>query len=200
MTGKRTARTGSRRLSAFLQISLDGYYRDRHGGMDFAHKDPGDAQWNRFVASNAKSGGMLLFGRTTYEMMAAWWPTPMAAQQMPEVAASMNALPRIVFSNMLKSVEWEGTTLVSGDAVRAVRALKAAPGPDMAILGSGKLVTSLAAAGLIDELQLVVNPVALGGGTSAFAGLKRPLGLSLVRTRAFENGSVVLWYEPAAEI
>jgi dihydrofolate reductase len=183
-----------RQLSAFLQISLDGSYQDAHGDMSFAHKAPDDTEWNRFVASNAKGGGVLLFGRTTYEMMASWWPTPMAAQAMPEVAASMNAMPKIVFSHTLKSAEWANTTLIQGDAIRAVRALKQQSGPDMATLGSGKLVTSLAAAGLIDTLQIVINPIALGGGTPIFAGLKKPLGFTLTGTKAFANGSVVLWY------
>jgi len=188
-----------RRLSAFLQISLDGYYCDANGDMGFAHKAPNDIEWNRFTASNAKGGGMLLFGRTTYEMMASWWPTPMAVQAMPEVAASMNALPKIVFSHTLKAAEWENTTLICGDAVRAVRTLKAQPGPDMATLGSGSLVTSLAAAGLVDSLQIVVNPIALGGGKAMFAGLKNPLGFRLEKTKAFKNGSVVLWYARAED-
>jgi dihydrofolate reductase len=189
--------TRPRTLSAFLQISLDGYYCDAHGNMDFAHKDPDDTEWNRFVTSNAKGGGMLVFGRTTYEMMAAWWPTPMAARAMPEVAASMNALPKIVFSRTLGAAEWENTTLIEGDAVRAMRALKAKPGPDMAILGSGSLVASLASAGLIDELQLVINPISLGGGKAVFSGLRKPLEWTLTRSRKFKNGSIVLWYAPA---
>ena len=193
-----TKGTKPRTLSAFLQISLDGYYCDAHGSMDFAHKPPDDTEWNRFVASNAKGGGVLVFGRTTYEMMASWWPTPMAAKAMPEVAASMNALPKIVFSKTLGAADWDNTTLIEGDAVRAMRALKANPGPDMAILGSGKLVASLAAAGLIDSLQLVVNPVALGGGKSVFSGLRKPLDFELTRTKKFKNGSIVLRYEPAS--
>jgi dihydrofolate reductase len=188
-----------RRLSAFLQISLDGYYCDKHGDMSFAHKSSENTEWNRFVAGNAKGGGKLLFGRTTYEMMAAWWPTPMAAKAMPSLATSMNAMPKVVFSRTLRSAEWKNTTLMNGDAVRAVKALKEQPGPDMATLGSGKLVTSLAAAGLIDTLQLVINPIALGGGKPIFGGLRKPLGFSLTKSKVFKNGSVVLWYERAPE-
>jgi dihydrofolate reductase len=193
---KSPARRSSKRrqLSVFLQISLDGYYCDAHGDMSFAHKAPDDTEWNRFVANNAKGGGMLLFGRTTYEMMSSWWPTPMAAQAMPEVAASMNAMPKVVFSRTLKSAEWENTTLIAGDAVRAVKVLKEKPGPDMATLGSGKLVTALAAAGLIDTLQIVINPIALGGGKPVFGGLRKPLGFTLTKTKAFKNGSIVCWY------
>ena len=60
-------------------MSLDGYFADVEGGIGWAHKDPDDAEWNEFVADNAKGGGQLLFGRITYEFMASYWPTPMAA-------------------------------------------------------------------------------------------------------------------------
>lgn len=188
--------TRSRQLGAFLQISLDGYYCDLHGDMSFAHKPPSDAEWHEFVAGNASGGGMLLFGRTTYDMMAAWWPTPMAAQAMPEVAARMNEMPKIVFSRTLRSADWSNTTLVKDDVVGTVRRMKAEPGPDMAILGSGSIVTQLAGAGLLDALQVVVNPVALGAGKSLLSGLAKRLDLALTNTRVFGNGSVVLWYAP----
>ena len=189
-------RANSRRLSAFMQISLDGYYGDPGGDMSFAHKPPDDAEWHEFVAGNASGGGMLLFGRVTYDMMAAWWPTPAAARAMPEVAAGMNAMPKVVFSRTLRSVDWANTALVNEDPVRTVRAMKREAGPDMVILGSGSLVTQLADAGLIDAFQVVVNPVALGAGKSFLSGLSRRLELALTKTRVFRNGSVVLWYVP----
>jgi len=141
-------------------------------------------------------GGLLLFGRTTYDMMAAWWPTPMAGQAMPEVAARMNARPKVVFSRTMTSAEWSNTTLVKEDVVVAVRRMKDEAGPDIAILGSGSIVRQLAGAGLIDLLQVVVNPVALGAGKSLFSGLPHRLELALTNTRVFGNGSVVLWYVP----
>jgi dihydrofolate reductase len=188
--------TKSRKLEAFLQISLDGYYCDARGDMSFAHKPREDAEWQEFVVENASGGGMLLFGRTTYEMMASWWPTPMAAQAMPEVAASMNAMPKVVFSRSLRSADWANTTLIHDDLVGTVRRMKDEPGPDVAILGSGSIVRQLAEAALIDSFQVVVNPIALGAGKSLFFGLARPLDLILTNTRVFRNGSVVLWYAP----
>lgn len=187
-------RRNSRRVSAFMQISLDGYYCDLHGDMSFAHKPPDDTEWQEFVAGNASGGGMLLFGRKTYEMMAAWWPTPAAAKAMPEVAAGMNAMPKLVFSRTLASADWANTTLVKDDLIRTVRRMKNERGPDIAILGSGSIVTQLAGVGLIDTIQVVVNPVALGAGQSFLSGLAKPLELVLTNTRAFGNGSVVLWY------
>jgi dihydrofolate reductase len=188
--------TNSRKLVAFMQISLDGYYCDPGGDMSFAHKPPEDVEWHDFVTENARGGGLLLFGRTTYEMMAAWWPTPMAAQAMPEVAARMNAMPKIVFSRTLSSTDWSNTTLVKDDLVATVRRMKGQTGPDMAILGSGSIVRQLADAGLIDSFQVVVNPIALGAGESLFSGLTRRLDLVLTNTRVLRNGSVVLWYTP----
>jgi len=185
-----------RQLSVFMQISLDGYYCNLHGDMSFAHKAPGDSEWNEFVSGNASGGGMLLFGRTTYEMMAAWWPSPMAAQAMPEVAAAMNTMPKVVFSRTLQSADWNNTILEKNDLVETVHRMKADAGPDLAILGSGSIVSQLADAGLVDRFQVVVNPIALGAGKSLFSGLTRRLDLALTETRVFTNGSVVLWYGP----
>lgn len=188
--------TGARQLSAFMQVSLDGYYCDAHGNMSFAHKAPDDAEWNDFVAGNAQGGGTLLLGRVTYDMMAAWWPTARAAQAMPEVAARMNALPKLVFSRTLQAATWDNTRLVAHDLVGTVRRMKAETGADLTILGSGSIVTQLADAGLLDGLQVVVNPVALGGGKTLLAGLEKRLDLRLTGTRAFRNGALVLWYIP----
>ena len=188
--------TKLRNLEAFMQISLDGYYCDSRGDMSFAHKPPEDTEWHEFVTENASGGGMLLFGRITYDMMAAWWPTTMAAQAMPEVAARMNAIPKIVFSRTLNSVEWSNTTLVRDDLVGTVRRMKGETGPDITILGSGSIVRQLADAGLIDTLQVVVNPVALGAGKSLLSGISRKVELVLTNTRVFRSGPVVLWYTP----
>ena len=185
-----------RKLAAFIQVSLDGYFADVDGDIGWAHKDPDDAEWNEFVASNAKGGGQLLFGRITYELMASYWPTPMAAANSPVVAERMNSLPKVVFSRTLEEASWRNTQLVKGDLVSEVRELKEGAGEDMAILGSGSIISQLAQAGLIDEFQIVVNPVALGKGRTLFDGI-RSLPLKLTKTRAFGNGNVLLCYEPA---
>ena len=184
----------SRTLSAFMQVSLDGHYCDVNGEMAFAHKPPDDTEWNEFVEQNANRGDTLLFGRKTYDMMVGWWPTAMAAQAMPRIASGMNATSKVVFSRTLTSADWNNTTLVADDLVATVQRMKGEAGPDMAILGSGSIVTQLADAGLVDTLQVAVNPVALGAGMSLFSGLKRRLDLVLTNTRVFTNGTVVLWY------
>jgi dihydrofolate reductase len=186
-----------RKLAAFIQVSLDGYFADADGGIGWAYKDPGDAEWNEFVAGNAKGGGQLLFGRVTYEFMASYWPTPMAAENNPVVAERMNSMPKIVFSHTLDETAWANTRLMKGDLVAEVRKLKKDAGADMAILGSGSLVSQLAEARLIDEFQIVVNPVVLGQGNALFDGIKDGLPLKLASSRSFGNGSVFLRYEPA---
>jgi dihydrofolate reductase len=186
-----------RKLAAFIQLSLDGYYADASGDMSWAHKGPDDAEWDAFVSGNASGGGELVFGRVTYEMMASFWPTPQALQMMPVVAERMNNLPKIVFSRTLTAATWHNTRLLTGNLAAEVQKLKAEPGQDLVILGSGSLIPQLAIARLLDELQVVINPLALGSGRALFAGLANRVDFNLTRSQAFSNGNVVLTYVPA---
>jgi dihydrofolate reductase len=186
------------KLAAFIQVTLDGYFAATNGDISWAHKDNTDAEWNAFVADNAKGGGRLVFGRVTYELMASYWPTPLAATNDPVVAEQMNKLPKVVFSRTLDKVTWNNTKLVKGDIAAAIRKMKNDPGPDMAILGSGSIVSQLAEQRLIDELQIVVNPIVLGEGRKLFGGISKALALKLLKTRTFRNGNVLLCYAPAA--
>jgi dihydrofolate reductase len=183
-----------RRLSAFEQVSLDGFFTDAKGDMSWAHKQ--DPEWNEFAASNASGGGALLFGRVTYEMMASFWPTPAAMASLPAVARGMNEMPKFVFSRTLKKASWQNTTLVKGDMPAEVRKLKSGSGPGLTVLGSGSVVSQLAQAGLIDELQIVVNPIVLGKGRTLFETVGERIALKRTGTRAFGNGNVVLSYTP----
>ena len=185
-----------RKLLVFNNITLDGYFTGPNGDLGWAKRDNPDPEFNAYVAENAKGGGLLVLGRLTYELMASYWPTPFAMQNDPIVAEGMNRLPKLVFSRTLDKAAWSNTTLVKQDLLGAVRRLKSEPGPAMSILGSGSLVSQLAPHGLIDEYQLVVNPVVLGDGRTMFDGLKQTLSLHLTRTRAFANGNVLLCYEP----
>ncbi len=109
----------------------------------------------------------------------------------------MNAMPKVVFSRTLEKAEWNNTRLLQGGLVAEARKLKEQDGPGMCILGSGSIVAQLAAAGLIDEYQMVVDPVALGKGRSMFEDLPAPLEMKLTKSRVFNNGKVFLVYEPA---
>ncbi len=148
------------KLVTYNTVSLDAFFTDASGDMSWAHKK--DPEWQVFVSENAGGGGRLLFGRVTYDLMASFWPTPLAAQSNPIVVEKMNSLPKIVFSRTLDQASWNNTTLVKGDLTTEVRKLKREPGPNMTIMGSGSIVAQLADAGLIDEYQIVVSPLVLG--------------------------------------
>ena len=185
-----------RRLIAFEMVSLDGYFVDARGDMSWAKNTVPDPEFDAFTTRNAEGGGVLLFGRVTYEMMAGYWPTPLARRTAPGVAGRMNDGAKIVFSRTLREASWAHTTILAGDAADEVRRLKREAGPGLAILGSGTIVSRLASEGLIDEFQLIVIPVVLGAGRTPFAGIPERLDLALTRSRAFANGNVLLCYEP----
>jgi dihydrofolate reductase len=184
-----------RKLLVFNSITADGYFTDKNGDMSWAHR-PSDPEWDEFVAGNAQSGGELLFGRVTYDMMAGFWPTPAAAQSFPEVAEGMNKSPKVVFSRKLDKVSWENTRLLKGDLADEVRKLKEESGDHLVIMGSGSIIAQLALEKVIDQYQMVVNPLVLGAGRTMFDGLQEKLNLKLTNSRAFQNGNVLLTYAP----
>lgn len=181
-----------RKLSVFNFISLDGYYKDLNNSMQW-HQHGGEE--SDFSKTSSQAGNALLFGRVTYDMMYSFWPTDMAKHSMPEVANSMNNSEKIVFSNTLKTAEWNNTTIMSGDIVEQVEKLKATPGSNLTILGSGTIISQFAEAGLIDEYIIMIDPIALGGGTSIFQGMQKILNLELTNSRTFKSGVVLLNYD-----
>jgi dihydrofolate reductase len=183
-----------RKLIVFNSVTVDGYFVDMNGDMSWAHNN--DAEFNAFVQGNASAGGELLFGRITYELMASYWPTPLAMKNDPVVAEGMNSLPKVVFSRTMDKASWSNTRLVKGDPAAEIRKMKKAPGKDMVIMGSGSIVSQLAQESVIDEYQLVLIPVVIGRGRTMFEGIKGKLKLKLARTRVFGNGNVWLCYEP----
>ena len=196
--GPHTIMENMRKLVVFNNVSLDGYFSGKNGDFSWAHSGSDDAEYQAFVAGNASGGGQLLFGRITYELMANYWPTPIAAKNDPVVAEGMNCMPKVVFSRTMDKASWSNTRLIKGDIASEVRKMKNEPGSGMAILGSGSIVSQLAPHGLIDEYQVVLNPVVLGAGRTMFDGIEEKLHLKLTKTRTFRNGKVFLCYEPAA--
>lgn len=187
------------KILVFNSVTLDGYFTDANNDMSWAHKDPHDTEWNEFVSGNASGGasggGAMLLGRITYDQMAGFWPTPQAMEMMPEVAKAMNDMTKIVFSRSMKKAEWSNTKLMKGDLAAEVRKLKKGD-QDMVVLGSGTIVSQLTQARLVDEYQLVVNPIILGKGRTMFEGVKARVDLKPTNTRNFKNGNVVLTYVP----
>jgi dihydrofolate reductase len=150
-----------------------------------AHIAATGADLHRFfaawVSGNASGGGELLFGRKTYQMMEAFWPTPLAAQQMPIVAQGMNAARKYVASRTLTrdDLTWNTVLLSPANAIAEIAALRDRDGGDLVVWGSASLATALVAEGLVDELNLMIEPILLGGGKRIFpAGLNRSFRLT----------------------
>ena len=156
-----------RKVHVFDSVSLDGYFTDASGDMSWAHKH--DEEWNAFSSGNARGNAELLFGRVTYEMMAAFWPTPEAARMLPQVAEGMNALRKTVFSRTLDAVTWRNTTLVKGDLITGMKRLKAQPGPDFVMSG---------------QLPGKIKKAACRGGSSEWLARRPQLSTRLERPAA----------------
>lgn len=182
-----------RKLVIFNFTTLNGYFEGPGGDLSWHRHGEEESQ---YASESVGQGGILLFGRVTFEHMAAFWPTPMALQQAPAVADGMNKAEKIVFSRTLKTANWENTRIISEDLIGAVKKLKRTSGKDLCLLGSGSILTQLAEAGVIDEYQFMVDPVALGAGTPTFSGLGKKLDLRLQSSRAFKSGVVLLSYQP----
>jgi dihydrofolate reductase len=176
-----------------MMISVDGYFEGRNREIDWHNVDN---EFNEYAISFLNSLDTLLFGRVTYELMAGYWPTEAALSDDPVVADKMNSLEKIVFSKTLKKAGWNNTTLIKKDIAETVEELKHRQGKDIAIFGSSDLALALLPSGLIDELNIFVNPVILGQGKTLFRGFNTRLSLTLLRTRIFRSGNVLLCYEP----
>ena len=184
-----------RKVLCFMLTSLDGYFEGPNHDITWHNVD---AEFNEFAIDQLNSVGTLLFGRVTYELMAAYWPTPQAIEDDPVVAGKMNSLPKIVFSKTLKKVEWQNTRLIAANYGEEIKLLKRQPGKDMLILGSSDLAVSFMELGLIDEFRVLVNPVILGVGKTLFDGIQSRYQLKLLNTRQFKSGNVLLVYLPTA--
>ncbi|WP_040806244.1 dihydrofolate reductase family protein [Nocardia concava] len=179
-----------RRLIYGIGASLDGYINDRDGGIDWT--DP-DEELHRFHNDRFRELEVSLHGRRLYELMAEYWPHVPADASPVELdfAELWTKKPKVVFSRTLTEVHWN-STLVRENAVEEVRKLKAT-GDGVMEVGGATLAAELIPHGLIDEYQLFISPVLLGGGTPLFPLLDKRLQLRLVETRNFAT-AVMLRY------
>lgn len=184
-----------RKVLFFMLTSVNGFYERGRWELDWHQVDE---EFNAFAIAQLDACDLMVFGRTTYEGMASYWPTDAALRDDPEVARRMNGVTKIVFSSSLTEAAWENTRLVRGDAAEELARLKTAPGRDIIVMGSGRLATSLAERGVVDEFRILVNPLALPHGTPLFTGLASDLPLRLLGTRTFRSGNVLLTYAPRA--
>ncbi|MGZ3667648.1 MAG: dihydrofolate reductase family protein [Ktedonobacterales bacterium] len=182
-----------RKLIVSEMVTVDGFFAGPNGEIDWHTVDE---EFNNYAIELINSIDTMLFGRVTYEGMASYWPTPEAITNDPVIANEMNTALKVVFSTTLDKVNWKNATLIKGDAAEEVAKLKQQPGKDMVIFGSGRLVSSLTQAGLIDEFRLIVNPVVLGSGVPLFKGMTESVRLRLTGSKTFQTGNVLLCYEP----
>ena len=180
-----------RKISAFNFLTLNGYFKAENEDISWHRHGNEEAEYS---AKSLEKDNILLFGRKTYQMMENYWPTALAIEQNPVVAKGMNDAEKIVFSTTLQNASWNNTRIIQENMLQELSSLKQTPGKDMTILGSGTILTQLAAAGLIDEYLLMIDPVAIGRGTPIFANLQRSLQLQLSASRTFKSGVVLLTY------
>lgn len=172
-------------------VSLDGFIEDRNKELDWHNwNDEMDA----YIAGFFDGIDTILLGRVTYELMAAYWPTPSSAAENKFITSKMNNLPKVVFSKTLSSLAWQNSSLVKENITQEIRELKNEPGKDMVLFGGAEIASVLMRAGLIDEYRIIVNPVVLGSGTPLFKNITEKIDLKLRETKVFSSGNVMLRY------
>ena len=197
-----------RRLVASTFVSLDGVMQSPGGPQEDPSGGFAFGGWQfRYWADDedvemAGSGfdgqdRELVLGRKTYEIFAAYWPYQ--PEDMP-IARTFNATRKYVASRTLRQLEWRNSSLLGDDVVAAITALKATPGPDLQLIGSGNLIQTLQAAALIDEYNVWTYPLVLGRGKRLFEEGATPSALRLLRTSTGKSGVIMSVYVPAGEI
>ena len=185
-----------RKIITTTWVTLDGSIAGPNEEMDWVIVDEEMGQYEDDVVSAADT---LLLGRVTYQSFAGSWPyvpdNPAAQPGEKEYARKLNAMRKIVFSKTLPTVEWNNSSLVKEEHPEEITKLKQEPGRDMLIYGSASIVRTLTNQGLIDEYQLLVHPVVLGGGKPLFQDIKERQKLKLVKTKAFPSGVIGLYYQ-----
>jgi dihydrofolate reductase len=183
-----------RKVIASPFVTLDGFIAGPDGALDWS---VGDEAFDREQLPALLSRvDAILLGRLTYQALAAYWPFTSAKDD--RTADLVNMIPKFVFSRTLSEAPWgpfKNARVVKDDPAEAVAKLKQQSGKDMVIFGSGRLISQLAQAGLIDEYQLRVNPVVLGSGKRLFPDLKERVKLKLLDSRTSPSGVVVLHYQ-----
>jgi dihydrofolate reductase len=181
------------KLIYLMNVSLDGYVETPDHGLDWANVDDELHTW---FNDQTRALDASLYGRRLYELMADHWPTaesdPTATPAMLDFAKIWNAMPKVVFSSTLGSVEFN-SRLVRGDAGEELARLRNEYEGDLAVAGP-TLAADFIRRGLVDEYRLVVHPVILGAGTPFFPTLETPIRLRLADTRRFASGVMYIGY------
>jgi dihydrofolate reductase len=182
------------RLIVSNVMSLDGFFEGPN--HEFNWFTP-DEEFLDYAKNMLRTVDTILFGRRTYEHMAAYWPSA----PHDEIADKMNSLAKVVVSSTLSRAEWNNSTLLKGNIAEDVMKLKEKPGTDkdkdMVIFGSAKLASFLLEEGLIDEYRVILAPLLLGCGNLLFGDVKKQLKLKLDKTKLLRSGVSILCYRKA---
>lgn len=189
------------KLTITMQVTVDGVMQGNGGNNE--QLDPGftrggwampvgDEQSFAYIVSLYERADAYLFGRRTYELFAEYWGGQ--SDNSNPFSAAMNPRPKFVASNALAGPTWKNSTVLSGDVEAAIRDLKAQPGGELQVNGSGVLARWLLERELVDELTLIVCPVIVGAGTRLFPQEGPDIALALVESRTFPTGIVAQTY------
>ena len=175
----------------YMSMSLDGFV-----GSDRDHPGaaiPEGAELKQWKLDHINQAGAHLMGRVTYQEMSSFWP-----QSDDPYAAPMNNIPKVVFSRTLSDAEatWPVTKIARGDLATEIAAIKSEPGPDVIVWGGARFAGALAAADLIDEYRILVQPLVLGQGHALFDQLPDSRRMNLIEALPFPSGIVVHIYRP----
>lgn len=176
-------------------VTLDGFFEGPKHDLSWHHVD---AEFNDFAVAQMMEADTILFGKRTYQLMEEFWPSKAGLEGDPAVADLMNNTPKVVVSSSLKEIKetehWRNARLIKSNVKKELQKLKEQDGKDIIVLASSNLCLSLLEWGLLDEIRIMENPVAIGEGTTLFKGLKNRVNFKLVQERTFQSGNVLLTY------
>ncbi|MEV1131834.1 dihydrofolate reductase family protein [Agromyces sp. NPDC049794] len=193
------------KLTTMTQVTIDGVMQGNGGASDDRRNGferggwalgKGDDETRAFITETYRRAGAFLFGRHTYEMFAGSWGTIDQMRAHP-IGVALNEAPKYVASTTLTAPRWEGTTVLRGDLATALRELKARPGGELQVHGSGLLIRWLLEHDLVDEMTLIVVPVIVGQGARLFPEAGPDLALDLVESRVDSKGVTTQVLRPA---
>jgi dihydrofolate reductase len=191
------------KLTAIVFVTLDGVYQgpggrneDRRGGFDRGGWQApfSDEETGRFIVSAYENMDAMLLGRMTFDIWEGYWPLH---DEGDPVSHGINVVPKYVPSTTRRDTGWQNTHFIDGDVEAKVRELKAQPGRDLLLQGSGKLLQWLLERDLVDELKLTIYPVILGAGLRLFPEQGQSHRLELASTETSPNGVMLQVYRPA---
>jgi len=192
------------KLTTQTQVTVDGVMQGNGGATDEDRRNgferggwamgAGDRDTMAFITETYQRADAFLFGRRTYELFAPYWGTKEPGSH--PISDALNTKPKYLVSTTITDPQWADTAVLSGDVAAAIGELKAQPGGELQVHGSGALIRTLLAHDLVDEIQLIIVPVVLGQGARLFPDAGPDIALDLVDSRTDSKGVTIQVYRP----